>query len=47
VNHEQGATFSVVVPDHIFEMANAMWEPLDDLELEEYECVFPTSELGA
>jgi predicted kinase len=40
-NAEQGATFSMVVPDHIFEIASAMWEPPDDLELEEYEHVFP------
>ncbi len=40
-NVEQGTTFSMVVPDHIFEIASAMWEFPDDLELEEYEHVFP------
>ncbi len=42
-NVEQGATFSMIVPDHVFEMASAMWEPPDDLELEEYECVFSSA----
>lgn len=26
-NHEQGETFSMVVPPHIFEMASDLWEP--------------------
>ena len=42
-NLEQGATFSMVVPDPVFDMASAMWEPPDDLELEAYEHVFPAS----
>lgn len=46
-NAEKGATFSMVVPDHIFEMASAMWEPPDDLELEEYEFFSPTPAIGA
>ena len=46
-NVEQGATFSMIVPDHIFEMASSLWEPPDELELEEYECVFPTSVASA
>lgn len=40
-NVEQGATFSMVVPDNIFELASAMWEPPDELELEAYEFAFP------
>jgi predicted kinase len=31
-NEEQGATFSMVVPDAIFEMASALWEPPDETE---------------
>ena len=42
-NVGQGATFSMLVPDNIFEIASAMWEPPDELELEEYELVFPRS----
>ncbi len=41
-NVEQGETFSMVVPDHIFEMASSMWEAPDDLEREEYDFVFPS-----
>lgn len=40
-NIKQGKTFSMVVPDHVFEMASAMWEPPDDFELDEFEFVFP------
>lgn len=42
-NVEQGATFSMVVPDSIFELASAMWEPPDEVELEEHDFVFPVS----
>lgn len=42
-NIEQGTTFSMVVPDHIFEIASKMWESPDELELEEFDFVFPTS----
>lgn len=31
-NHERGATFSMVVPEHIFELASDMWEPLEEDE---------------
>lgn len=31
-NQEQGATFSMVVPDAIFEMASGLWEPPDETE---------------
>jgi predicted kinase len=31
-NQEQGATFSMVVPPHIFELASDMWEPPDETE---------------
>ena len=42
-NKEQGTTFSMVVPDHIFEIASRMWEPPDDMELQEFDFIFPTS----
>ncbi len=31
-NRDQGATFSMVVPPAIFELASDLWEPLDDDE---------------
>lgn len=31
---EQGATFSVVVPDPVVERASDLWEPVDELERE-------------
>lgn len=34
-NEERGATFSMVVPDHIFELASSMWEPPDEAEMTE------------
>lgn len=34
-NEERGPTFSMVVPDAIFEMASDMWECPDDVEIEE------------
>lgn len=40
-NVEQGATFSMVVPDNMFEMASAMWEPPDEVELESFRFVRP------
>lgn len=45
-NVVQGATFSMVVPDHVFEMASALWEPPDDAELADYDCVLPTAAAG-
>ncbi len=35
-NVEQGATFSMVVPDPIFELASDLWEPADESERDEY-----------
>ncbi|MBB2485806.1 ATP-binding protein [Mitsuaria sp. WAJ17] len=35
-NVEQGATFSMVVPDPIFELASDLWEPADEWERDEY-----------
>jgi predicted kinase len=31
-NHEQGVTFSMVVPDAVFELASDLWQPLDPSE---------------
>jgi predicted kinase len=33
-NQEQGRTFSMVVPPHVFELASDMWEPPEDDEAE-------------
>lgn len=35
-NEERGATFSMVVPEAIFELASDRWEPSDELERESY-----------
>jgi predicted kinase len=34
-NAERGPTFSMVVPDHIFEIASDLWEPPDEIERSE------------
>ena len=31
----------MVVPDHIFEIASNMWEAPDDIEIQEFDFVFP------
>ncbi len=36
-NLHQGPTFSMIVPDQIFEIASTMWEPSDEFEREEFE----------
>lgn len=33
-NRDQGATFSMLVPPHFFELASDLWQPLDDDECE-------------
>jgi predicted kinase len=35
-NAEKGPTFSMLVPDQLFELASNMWEPSDDVERSEY-----------
>jgi len=35
-NIERGSTFSMVVPDHIFEVASNLWEAPDDAESSEF-----------
>jgi uncharacterized glyoxalase superfamily protein PhnB/predicted kinase len=39
-NRAQGATFSMVVPPAIFELASDLWEPPDERECQEREVVF-------
>ena len=39
-NATRGATFSMVVPDSIFEVASRMWEPPDEIECENATIVF-------
>jgi predicted kinase len=31
-NTLKGSTYSMVVPDHVFDIASSMWEPPDDIE---------------
>jgi predicted kinase len=42
-NSNHGSTFSMVVPDHIFEIASNMWEPSDELERDEYKIEYVPS----
>lgn len=35
-NEERGATFSMVVPQPVFDMASSLWEPPDDDEIRDY-----------
>ena len=42
-NTEKGATFSMVVPDHVFEMASSLWEVPDEIECEEFDVQFVES----
>jgi predicted kinase len=39
-NVEKGATFAMVVPDQVFEMASKLWEAPDDVECSEYAVTF-------
>ena len=43
-NSEKGATFSMVVPDHIFEIASDMWEAPDATECVEHRIEFIAAE---
>lgn len=43
-NEQQGATFSMVVPPHIFELASDLWQPPSEAERAERSVVFvPTA----
>jgi predicted kinase len=39
-NLERGSTFSMVVPDHVFEMASKLWEEPDETEAADQEIEF-------
>jgi predicted kinase len=39
-NTEQGSTFAMVVPDHVFEIASKLWEPPDSEECNEFSIYF-------
>jgi predicted kinase len=39
-NLERGATFSMEVPPHVFELASDMWEPPEDVECDDREVRF-------
>ena len=41
-NLNKGSTFSMEVPDEIFEIASNMWEEPNDIECEEQEVIFVT-----
>ena len=43
-NTERGSTYSMVVPEHIFEVASNLWEAPDDVECTEFGIEFVTSE---
>jgi len=42
-NSKKGDTFSMVVPDEVFEMASDMWQPPDDLERQSQAIEFVSS----
>lgn len=42
-NQERGATFSMVVPPHVFELASDLWEPPDEAECRGREVEFMTT----
>jgi len=47
-NAEQGATFSMVVPPHIFELASDLWQPPDEVECANHTVVWvPVADHGA
>lgn len=39
-NMEKGETYSAEIPENIFEMANSMWEPIDEAECRDFEIVY-------
>lgn len=42
-NAEQGPTFSMIVPDHVFELASDLWEAPDASEVRDYRIEFVNS----
>lgn len=45
-NEEKGPTFSMIVPDAMFEVASDMWECPDDTEIEENQIELISTESG-
>ena len=43
-NEQRGSTFSMVVPDHIFEIASSMWEAPDQTEIADFDVKVLTTE---
>lgn len=43
-NEKKGETFAMEVPDHFFEMANSLWESIDESECRGYEVEFISTE---
>jgi len=39
-NKEKSSTYSMEVPEHIFELASSMWEPIDESECSAFEVEF-------
>ena len=39
-NSEKGPTFSMIVPDHVFDIASDMWEAPDEVECSEFDIKF-------
>lgn len=44
-NELQGSTFSMIVPDQVFEMASGLWQRPDELECAEFDIQFIDSSL--
>ena len=44
-NEEKSKTYSMDVPDAIFELASDMWEPIDEAEADGFEIVFISTDL--
>lgn len=44
-NFNRGSTYAMEVPEHVFEMANAMWEPLDESECGGFDIQFISTEI--
>jgi predicted kinase len=46
-NIDKGPTFSIVVPDHVFDVASSLWEPPDEVEQCESKIRFVSETLAA
>lgn len=45
-NTEKGSTYSMVVPEPVFEMASKLWEAPDEVECSEFRVAFVTGDLA-